>query len=644
MVYEEDQQPVGFVPMGCNPCGGFSGGGGGGGGPPCGGMQMPGPGFQQGGTMCQGPAPGAPYESFPIGQEAIFEFVGALRRQVATIGFEAALSNCQSEGSFLAGFAVYCFPANDRRQLQMLIEAAGGQWLESAPDSSFSQAVPTMVFCQMPDLQQQQPQQWQGYGGGYGDQWGGGGGGGWGRQSGGGWGGQSGQKSWSSTSPYVDSYLQPADNDNYMAAGLLLWRRGEAGVELLLPLERPWNSFTNDYDPLAWNVLGAKKSGWEHSPRETAVRCILEILGGIELAPKERDLQQMCKRSVAVWYPRGKFALFLHEVKGDASAAWENPGLSERFKEAKGRPRSDQYAQQVKFMKEIEDFEWVPGKDLVAAVTRQPLTDLLAGFTRIGGFQAFLNHGSLPLVLEDYSSWAAEDRRAGGRGGAQRQGGGGGGWGAQADGGKGRGGRGGWDRGGYAGEPWQGGGGGGGWGQGDPTGGWAQADPTGGWGKGKGDFSAGKGDGKGQAAWQAGPPKGVEGPPKGAAAPKGPDSGKGAGGRGGGKDGKGDQGAAKGKAPPASAAAPAQEAAVPPEETAKQSIGEQLYVLVQNIVRDAPAKQVPAFLVAQKITGMLLELPEPELLALLDTGPAGRSELEERVGEATEILEEQGFV
>ncbi|CAK0904793.1 unnamed protein product, partial [Prorocentrum cordatum] len=49
------------------------------------------------------------------------------------------------------------------------------------------------------------------------------------------------------------------------------------------------------------------------------------------------------------------------------------------------------------------------------------------------------------------------------------------------------------------------------------------------------------------------------------------------------------------------------------EANLRQSIGEQLYVLVQNIVRDAPAKQVPAFLVAQKITGMLLELPEPEL-------------------------------
>merc|ERR1719482_2294438 len=65
-------------------------------------------------------------------------------------------------------------------------------------------------------------------------------------------------------------------------------------------------------------------------------------------------------------------------------------------------------------------------------------------------------------------------------------------------------------------------------------------------------------------------------------------------------------------------------------EMQRQIYGEQLYLLVN------PMAPSPYF--AQKITGMLLELPENELmLNLTDAG-----ELQRRVSEALEVLQEDG--
>merc|ERR1719238_1472943 len=86
---------------------------------------------------------------------------------------------------------------------------------------------------------------------------------------------------------------------------------------------------------------------------------------------------------------------------------------------------------------------------------------------------------------------------------------------------------------------------------------------------------------------------------------------------------------------------PQQMAQMSQPEVQKQLIGEQLYVLVQAMT------QTPV--VAQKVTGMLLELPMPELLPLFngfETGPDGTlhpvegSELKARVEEALSVLQE----
>uniref|UniRef100_A0A7S1F905 PABC domain-containing protein n=1 Tax=Noctiluca scintillans TaxID=2966 RepID=A0A7S1F905_NOCSC len=68
------------------------------------------------------------------------------------------------------------------------------------------------------------------------------------------------------------------------------------------------------------------------------------------------------------------------------------------------------------------------------------------------------------------------------------------------------------------------------------------------------------------------------------------------------------------------------------EEMQRQLYGEQLLALVQVIA--------PSPFLAQKITGMLLELPEPELLVNF----TDQAELDRRVCEALYVLREDGFV
>merc|ERR1719187_65250 len=65
-------------------------------------------------------------------------------------------------------------------------------------------------------------------------------------------------------------------------------------------------------------------------------------------------------------------------------------------------------------------------------------------------------------------------------------------------------------------------------------------------------------------------------------------------------------------------------------EMQRQMYGEQLYVLVQPMA--------PSPYLAQKITGMLLELPHNELLLNL----TNHEELQRRVREALEVLREDG--
>jgi len=114
--------------------------------------------------------------------------------------------------------------------------------------------------------------------------------------------------------------------------------------------------------------------------------------------------------------------------------------------------------------------------------------------------------------------------------------------------------------------------------------------------------------------------------------------GKNGGGKGKDKGGKGMKGAfgGKGKGMPnyanfAPMPPPPLNAQMYPIEMQRQMLGEKLYMTVQPMVSTP--------MIAQKVTGMLLELPMPELMPLLGPSPSERQLLKQRVDEAMEVLE-----
>lgn len=390
--------------------------------------------------------------------------------------------------------------------------------------------------------------------------WGGAPGGAWGGKPmqqpwmGGGGGKGKGPASWCSKDSYFDTALRKEDYQGYNSAGLLLYRSGAEGIEVLLANEKPWNPLANDYDPLAWNPLGGKKTGGpsaEWSAPVTAARCLNEVFGSCEDAPGLEKLQDLCKTAPALWYPAGRFVLYVKEVTEEDGAVFseatarfaavKEKGLyphtpEEQRTNAKGQPTQ-------RWVKQIEELEWVPAKDLLVAEPRKPLTDLLRNICLVGNFLEFLQGGTAPAPPEP-----------------------------KEDGDKGKGGK------------------------------------------------EGKGGGKG--------------------AKEGKD---GSGGKkGGGKSkGKGDKGKGFGKAkgmPYASFAPippPPMNPQMYPIEMQRQMLGEKLYMTVQPMV--------PSPMVAQKVTGMLLELPMPELVPLLGGTEEDRSLLQQRVSEAMEVLEAEDF-
>jgi len=347
---------------------------------------------------------------------------------------------------------------------------------------------------------------------------------------------------------YCDRRLRPLDAEHYSAAGLLPYRRSAGSTELLLPRERPWNSFTQAYDPLGWNLFGGKRvPRQERSLETTAVRCFLESVGQAEGAPDHEALYgaMQGKGNFVVWYPMGKFALVCVEVPEGVmtdfpqkfAAMKQQAGPSEEFRIL---PQGIK-----KWSKQIDELGWVPASSLVPD-TKDEVSDLLSNLLKVDSFRDFLQ-GTLdpatafPEAPAPISRLPEESPAGKGKGKKGEKGGG------KAKGGKGR--------------------------------------P---------DFKGGKG-----ATY----------PGKGAPAPPNP------------------YGAPYGAPSPYYSPAAANSA-----EMQRQMYGEQLYVLVQTMS--------PNPYLAQKITGMLLELPQNELLQNL----TNQQELHRRVTEALEVLREDGVV
>jgi len=377
---------------------------------------------------------------------------------------------------------------------------------------------------------------------------------------------------YSSPEPYFESGLRPEDGQTFSAAGLMLYRTGATGaIEVLVGVERPWNSFINDYDPLAWNVLGGKRAagkGKEWEPYATVVRSILDIAGAIEGVPSSSDIKRLCQSGPAMWYPRGKYALYLSQVTDEMRDAMDK--LPERFLEgkAKGLVPAPQDEQRLgwngqpttKWVKEIDELEWVPIEDIIkpAGETRKPVTNLLENICLGDSFRKFAETGVLPSNAQPGAVSDNHDKKEGKNGEGNS------------------------DRGGGVGK--------------SGAKGFRQ--------KGGDDRKGGGKGGKGQKGdW--------------------------------GKKGKGGYGAYS-----MSPQQPMQMSSqMYSPEVQRQVLGEQVYILVQPMV--------PTAAIAQKVTGMLLELPLPELLPVMESTSRSQkwegSELKKRVDEALEVLQVEGY-
>mmetsp|Transcript_12622 Transcript_12622/g.29978 ORF Transcript_12622/g.29978 Transcript_12622/m.29978 type:complete len:355 (-) Transcript_12622:73-1137(-) len=338
-----------------------------------------------------------------------------------------------------------------------------------------------------------------------------------------------------SADAYVDKSLRPLDAEHYSAAGLVPYRkRPEGGFELLLAREKPWNSFINAYDPIAWNVFGGKRvARQERSVEVTAVRCFQEAVGDLEEASAE-VLHNMIPKGFYMWYPLGKFALILAEVE---DGAMDN--LPSKFAEAKEASPGEEYRilpmGVKKWKKQIEQLEWVPGEDL-SPEAKFAVSDLLSNMLKVTKFLDFLAGRLDPA--EAFPRGARPEMESNGYGKSK--------------------------------------------GKGKP--------------KGKGKGKDMKGFGKMAPMYGKGMPM-----------------------------------------MPMPMQAPLPVYTAPPsfqpgsEEMQRQMYGEQLYVLVLPLA--------PSPYLAQKITGMLLELPENELMMNL----TDREELQHRVAEALEVLKADGI-
>jgi len=371
-----------------------------------------------------------------------------------------------------------------------------------------------------------------------------------------------------SADSYADRQLRPMDAEHYSAAGIQLYRRVNEGIELLCARERPWNSFTQAYDPCALNVFGGKRvPRQERLAEATGVRCFLECVGQVDGAPDTESLYAMLHNSFVVWYALGKFALLVLEVPKENlvdlpekySITKQQGGPQEEFKMLPTGVR--------KYIKQIEELDWVPAAELVPQ-PQVEVTDLLGNLLQIPAFRDFLDGtldperafpeaGNRPMLTAK-GKGKGKDKKTGGKG----------------------------------------------------------KDKGNGW---KGS-SYGKGGGFGMGANMGGvfACKGMS--------PM--DASKGMGGFG----GKGMNMYSGGKgmalATPMGYSAYDQNSA----EMQQQMYGEQLYLLVQPMA--------PSPYLAQKITGMLLELPQNELLLNL----TNQEELYRRVQEALDVLKEDGVV
>lgn len=345
------------------------------------------------------------------------------------------------------------------------------------------------------------------------------------------------------------------DNDAYSGAAIVPYRKVDGHIELLLGFEKPWNSFTQSFDPLSWSLLGGKRIRWsESSALTTARRTFLECVGETFAIASEDDIHK-ASGTFSMWYTVGKYAIIFLEVDGKDVLYDELPKTYSAAKGAGGPQEEFTKTSDgiKKWSKMIDSLEWVKAADLVPEPKKER-SDLLQNVLKASEELSTFLDGKLDPATAFPAAKPREPPKASKEGKAGKGGKDGKSW------GKGNGGK---------------------------------------------DFKAG--------------------------------------GKKGGKGFKGDKGCGKFGGKGAGYATMYQNMVLPMAppygamglggpDMQKQVMGEQLYAHTLPLV--------PNSFIAQKITGMLLELPHNELVSNL----RDMSELKLRVNEALLLLKEDGVI
>jgi hypothetical protein len=117
--------------------------------------------------------------------------------------------------------------------------------------------------------------------------------------------------------PYLRAQgdLNRQEMDGFSAAGILFWRNGQAGIDVLMTCEDIWKKWSDD-GPVGTpkrvlNFLGGKRDSRAETPVEVAIRKAMQESGDIFGA----RLQEQAKNlSYVAWIPKSKYCLFFHEI------------------------------------------------------------------------------------------------------------------------------------------------------------------------------------------------------------------------------------------------------------------------------------------------------------------------------------------
>mmetsp|Transcript_5659 Transcript_5659/g.13719 ORF Transcript_5659/g.13719 Transcript_5659/m.13719 type:complete len:406 (-) Transcript_5659:129-1346(-) len=377
-----------------------------------------------------------------------------------------------------------------------------------------------------------------------------------------------------SSDDYLDRRLRPLDAEHYSAAGLLPYRRRLEAVEVLVSRERPWNSFTQAHDPTSWNFFGGKRV--PRQERSAELTAVRSFIECVGQAEGAPDQESLYGLMQKSFVVWYPMGKFALVLVEVPEGQWEDlPAAYSKMKQSAG-PQDEFRILPMGIKK------WNKQIDEIAWLPGSKLTeqgsevaDLVGSMLQISGLRDFLSGASDPAKALPEGAPVPPPSSSRYEGG----GGGGGKSGGKGGGGKGFGGGKG---------SWKGGGGG--------KGGMKGYD--------KGMMMGGMGGMPMSGMPMSGVPMGGKGPMP--------------------------MMYGGGKGMPVMAPMVYPQIDLNSAEMQRQIYGEQLYVLVQPMS--------PSPYLAQKITGMLLELPSNELLLNL----TNREELQRRVREALDVLREDG--